>query len=258
MRLPPFMDRSFSLSLGCSLCVHAILVSGLFVFAASNTLAGKSGGSQTIYNVNYEGFGLPGPKTDMVPSDAVIAKAAVSVPEEKAVETQKPLLQPVSDFVFVEKVKKVEKPKPVTPQFQKVNQEAPLPEPQAASGNGTDTPGSFGTGGGSGGGEGSGNDPDGTGKGNFARAIPLTAPKPEYPSLAKRAGFEGKVVLAAEIGSDGKVRGASVQKSSGREDCDEAARETVLSRWRFEPARVDGNAIESKEKIVVVYNLQRF
>ena len=47
------------------------------------------------------------------------------------------------------------------------------------------------------------------------------------------------------VGADGAVERAEVAESSGFDSLDDAALETVRSRWRFVPARHDGLAVES-------------
>ena len=259
---PSFIDKYFPISFGCSICLHLAAVSTLLIYATSPVSAGKSGGSQVIYDIDLEGFGLPG----ISGKAGELSQQALPLFEEQKMELKMPASLPVLKVKPAARRTKAEKKiEPMPPTV--AEKSAPIDEDATGNsmtskgdtgGNGSDTPGSYGTGGGVGGGDGSGNNPQGAGKGAFARAVPLSAPKPPYPSLARQAGFEGRVILHAAIGSDGKVRDASVQQSSGRGDCDDAAVQTVLSRWKFEPARLDGAAIESKEKIVVVYNLQRF
>lgn len=84
----------------------------------------------------------------------------------------------------------------------------------------------------------------------------VRSPKPPYPWAARRAGFEGAVELALSIDTLGKVSQASIVKSSGRQDCDSSAIDTITKEWQFEPARVHGSPIEWSEKVVVVYSLR--
>jgi protein TonB len=83
----------------------------------------------------------------------------------------------------------------------------------------------------------------------------VSAPKPPYPWEARRVGFEGQVVITVDITKAGAVRSAILSRSSGRDDCDKSALETIRERWRFSPARLDGEAIDWREKILVVYDL---
>jgi TonB family protein len=68
---------------------------------------------------------------------------------------------------------------------------------------------------------------------------------PEYPPAAKAAGFPGTVVVAAVVNADGSVGVVEVVESSGGKlGFDEAAMD-AMSKWRFSPARVDGQAVDS-------------
>jgi len=70
----------------------------------------------------------------------------------------------------------------------------------------------------------------------------LKNPRPAYPRIALREGWEGKVLLRVKVLPNGRVGGATVQKSSGRTSLDEAALETVKS-WTFVPATQGGQPI---------------
>ncbi len=84
----------------------------------------------------------------------------------------------------------------------------------------------------------------------------LSSPRPQYPRAARRAQFEGRVVLDILVDVDGSVGDAQVSVSSGREDCDESARETILASWRFSPARMNGFAVAWRERVAVSYQLR--
>jgi len=60
----------------------------------------------------------------------------------------------------------------------------------------------------------------------------LSAPPPVYPPAAKRRGEEGRVVVRAEIDTDGTPRNVVVETSSGFKALDDAAVEAVKT-WRF-------------------------
>jgi len=90
-----------------------------------------------------------------------------------------------------------------------------------------------------------------------SRARVVSAPKPPYPAAARRIGFEGRVVLDLVIDPSGSVRDASVHKSSGRIDCDLAARNTALQRWRFAPAMKNGELVSTTERVAVVYRISQ-
>jgi periplasmic protein TonB len=96
---------------------------------------------------------------------------------------------------------------------------------------------SNGLGAGQGAGEGSG--------GALARADYGASPPPAYPRRSRRRGEQGTVTLRVLVGSDGGVVRVEVAQSSGYGLLDDAARETVRTRWRFVPARHAGTAVES-------------
>jgi protein TonB len=69
-----------------------------------------------------------------------------------------------------------------------------------------------------------------------ANAAYLKNPAPEYPSLAQRRGWEGTVLLRVQVLASGKPGEIQIQKSSGRQQLDDAALAAV-KRWSFVPAR---------------------
>lgn len=75
-----------------------------------------------------------------------------------------------------------------------------------------------------------------------SRALPLVGPKyyrnpkPRYPRIARRQGYEGIVVLKVEILPNGRVGEIRVKKSSGHHMLDRSALKTV-KRWKFIPAK---------------------
>lgn len=88
------------------------------------------------------------------------------------------------------------------------------------------------------------------------RATSRRNPKPDYPTLAKRRGWEGKVLLEVEVLSDGKPGELRVSSSSGREVLDNAALKAV-ERWLFEPARRGDVPITSTMTLSVVFKLEK-
>ncbi|RME26873.1 MAG: energy transducer TonB [Candidatus Zixiibacteriota bacterium] len=65
---------------------------------------------------------------------------------------------------------------------------------------------------------------------------------PEYPRLAKEAGWEGTVWIAVLVDIDGHVRKAEITRSSGMPLLDDAAL-AAASRNRFSPAKQNGHAV---------------
>ena len=74
-----------------------------------------------------------------------------------------------------------------------------------------------------------------------SNAAYLNNPSPAYPSLSKRMGEQGKVVLRVLISTDGRPERVELKQSSGFDRLDRQAQDTVL-RWRFVPGKRNGVA----------------
>jgi protein TonB len=71
---------------------------------------------------------------------------------------------------------------------------------------------------------------------------------PVYPQTARSMRLGGIVRLELSIGSDGRVRG--IKTLSGSEFLANAATEAVR-KWRYEPAKQNGKAVESQVEVQV-------
>jgi TonB family protein len=80
----------------------------------------------------------------------------------------------------------------------------------------------------------------------------LTKVPPVYPVKAKKARIQGKVVLNATIGKDGTVEQLMVV--SGPEALQQSALDAVR-KWTYKPFLVNGNPVEVKTTINVIYRL---
>ena len=78
------------------------------------------------------------------------------------------------------------------------------------------------------------------GGGEQTAASRLYGPKPGYPQSARKAGWEGAVVLGIRINTDGSVTVLSVREA-GRADAGAAAAQAVAT-WRYSAAR-DANGV---------------
>lgn len=83
----------------------------------------------------------------------------------------------------------------------------------------------------------------------------LQNPQPAYPSLSRRLGEEGKVLLKVKVTAEGQAAAVDLEKSSNFSRLDEAARQAV-SRWRFVPARRGDEAIEATVIVPIVFRLE--
>jgi len=144
----------------------------------------------------------------------------------------------------------------------------PLGDPlSAVLGPPSNGPGSGGgIGSGSGGGVGSGRGPGvgpgwggGIGGGPYrvgggvSAPKPLYTPDPEYSEEARKAKYQGVVVLWLVIGPDGHPREIRVARPLGM-GLDEKAVEAVRT-WRFDPARKDGQPVAVQMNVEVSFRL---
>jgi periplasmic protein TonB len=79
-------------------------------------------------------------------------------------------------------------------------------------------------------------------------------PRPPYPRLAQREGWEGKVLLLVRVTPQGRVAKATVKQSSGRSVLDEAALEVVKS-WSFVPATQGGSPVAGTVSVPFEFHL---
>jgi protein TonB len=70
----------------------------------------------------------------------------------------------------------------------------------------------------------------------------VRAPAPVYPSISKRLGETGVVMLRVLISEKGLAEQAQIHKSSGYSNLDEAGRQAAL-RAVFKPYLEDGKAV---------------
>lgn len=67
----------------------------------------------------------------------------------------------------------------------------------------------------------------------------LQNPRPVYPSMSRRLGEQGKVLVRVLIGADGVAQKAEIKQSSGFDRLDQAAMTTV-QKWRYVPGKRGG------------------
>lgn len=136
--------------------------------------------------------------------------------------------------------------------------------PSAPPSNGTGSGGGIGSG--SGGGVGSGTGPGvgpgrggGIGGGVFRVGGGVSAPRavftpdPDYSEEARKAKYQGTVVLWMIVGPDGHPRDVKIARSLGM-GLDEKAIEAVR-KWKFEPAQKDGQPVAVQINVEVNFRL---
>ena len=90
----------------------------------------------------------------------------------------------------------------------------------------------------------------------FVSASPLYRENtpPIYPAIAKLRGYEGVVLVNAEILPDGRVGNMAISKSSGYTILDKSAMEAV-KLWKFEPAKKAGKPFAIRVKLPIKFVL---
>ena len=79
--------------------------------------------------------------------------------------------------------------------------------------------------------------------------------KPIYPNMSKRLGEQGTVVLRVLVKADGNAGEVEVKSSSSYPRLDQAAIDAVKT-WRFNPAKIDGKAIDEWYQVPIPFKLQ--
>jgi len=72
--------------------------------------------------------------------------------------------------------------------------------------------------------------------------VAIRTVSPEYPEMARTIGIEGKVMVLALVGKDGRVKDAYVDPKQSVPGLDESAVEAV-KRWVFTPALVNNHPV---------------
>lgn len=80
-------------------------------------------------------------------------------------------------------------------------------------------------------------------------------PKPDYPTIAKSRGWQGKVLLRVKVSAQGLSDAVTVEQSSGHELLDESAIEAV-KQWRFIPAKRGETPVASSVIVPIVFTLR--
>lgn len=79
-------------------------------------------------------------------------------------------------------------------------------------------------------------------------------PRPGYPAVAIRRGYEGTVVLQVQVFANGEPGEVTVFRSSGHKILDKAALKAVR-KWRFVPAQRGFRAVVSVVKVPIEFRL---
>ena len=78
---------------------------------------------------------------------------------------------------------------------------------------------------------------------------------PQYPLIARRRGYQGRVLLEVLVRRDGTVGSIRLSKSSGHETLDRTAIKEV-EKWLFHPAKRGDELVEMWVKIPIRFQLK--
>lgn len=81
-------------------------------------------------------------------------------------------------------------------------------------------------------------------------------PKPRYPMIARRSGYEGVVLLRVWVMENGKVGKIELERSSGYEMLDQSAINAVKG-WVFIPGKKNGVPISSWIMVPIKFQLSK-
>ena len=79
-------------------------------------------------------------------------------------------------------------------------------------------------------------------------------PHPEYPIIARKKGWQGRLLLAVHIDKNGNVLNIHVKETSGFEVLDKVSVKTIRD-WKFLPARYGDSNVEDNINIPVSFKL---
>jgi len=82
----------------------------------------------------------------------------------------------------------------------------------------------------------------------------LKNPAPDYPSLSRRMGETGRVVLRVLVSPEGRAEQLEVRTSTGHPRLDQAALDAVR-RWRFVPAKQGDHAVSAWVLVPLTFQL---
>ncbi len=81
--------------------------------------------------------------------------------------------------------------------------------------------------------------------------VPVRTVPPDYPNELRREGVSGIVTVKCTIDEQGNVQDPEVEKSSN--GAFEKPALSALKKWKFKPAKQDGNPVSTKVSIPIKF-----
>ncbi|MCX6965691.1 MAG: energy transducer TonB [Verrucomicrobia bacterium] len=91
---------------------------------------------------------------------------------------------------------------------------------------------------------------------NIPKPVVIQNTPPSYPDLARRNGWEGRVLVRVEVSAEGRPISTTIAQSSGFGVLDQSALRAVKS-WRFQPRTVAGIPSAGSVEVPVNFSLNR-
>lgn len=91
---------------------------------------------------------------------------------------------------------------------------------------------------------------------NVPKPVVIQNTPPSYPEIARRNGWEGRVLVRVEVSAEGRPLSTVIAKSSGYGVLDQSALRAVKS-WRFQPRTIGGIASAGRVEVPVNFSLNR-
>jgi len=204
---------------------------------------------------------IPEPETEALPEPEKVVPKVEPPPEEKPVKIQKPIVKKKPVQVSPKKVRLEQKKKNVRKKKAKSDPGPTRPEKKTAataaapvfrkemtSASPGDAPSK---------GASTNEEMASASAPRVVKAFPAYAanPRPKYPRVARRRGYEGTVLLKVMVDGEGKVNELLLLKSSGHEVLDNSALKTVKD-WMFRPGTVDGRPMKMWVQVPVRFELK--
>ena len=82
----------------------------------------------------------------------------------------------------------------------------------------------------------------------------INNPHPPYPLIARKKGFQGKLILEVLVNEDGSVKNVRIGKSSGYKILDSVSKQTI-EKWIFIPAKKMGRNVEDQLQVPIRFVL---
>lgn len=83
----------------------------------------------------------------------------------------------------------------------------------------------------------------------------LNNPAPDYPSVSRRLGEQGLVLLRVQVTAGGTAGSVELQTGSGSDRLDQAALEAV-KKWRFVPAKRGEQPVRASVTVPVSFSIE--